>query len=117
MRRTRKYVAAKKRLRELKIRTSKRENADIYRLLESKKQIWDAKLGKWIEGTKSMFGDDESSGIVRLRVMAHGADVQRAVSQIKRELGVKVIEVSDEYPNRKGTGVRVYLTCMLKDES
>ncbi len=117
MRKTRKYVAAKKRLRELKIRTHKRENADIYALLESHRQIWDNKSGKWIEGTKSMFGDEQPSGIVRIRVMSHPADVQRAVTEIKQHAQLKVVEVSDEYPNRRGIGVRVYLTCMLKDQS
>lgn len=114
MKRTRKYEAAKKRIRELGLRPGKRkENAEIYQLLESHKQIWDAKAGLWIEGTKSMFGDDEPSGIVRLRVMAHPDDVQKAIRDVEAS-NLKVVEVSKEYPN-KGPGVRVYLTCMLKD--
>lgn len=117
MKRTKKYVAAKKKLRELKLRTSKKENADIYQLLESKQYIWGGKAGKWVEGTKSMFGDTQPSGIVRIRVMSHPQGVQIAVKRIAQHNQLKVIEVSDEYPNRRGTGVRVYLTCMLGDQS
>jgi len=116
MRQTEKYLKGLRRLRELegkpKGRPKTYENADLYRLLESKKHIWDHKQGEWIEGSKSMFGDDESTGVARLRIMAHPHDVQQAI-QYLRGTNFRIVDISEEYPNRRGSGVRVYITCML----
>lgn len=112
MKRTHKYKAGISRLRELGITVKGYENDDLYELLHSKKQIWDHKQGKWIEGSKSMFGDDEPSGVIRIRVMAHPQDVHSAVHYLKGT-NFKIVEVSDEYPNRRGSGVRVYITAQL----
>lgn len=121
MKRTKKYIAGLARLHELngksRGRPKRYENEALYQLLESQKQIWDHKQGLWAEGTKSMFGDDSPSGVIRLRVMAHPQDVNQAVNTIAQQNNLKIIEQSDLYPNRRGSGVRVYLTCVLGGQS
>lgn len=116
MKRTRKYVAGIARLRELENKKTGRmkryENDELYRLLDSRKQIWDSNLGKWVQGSKSMFGDDEPTGIVCIRVMAHPQDVHDAIHYLKGT-NLKISDVSEEYPNRRGSGVRVYITASL----
>lgn len=115
MKRTRKYNAGRKRLQELTHGQyiPQMENDVLYQKLENDhKQIWDHKQGEWMEGNKSMFGDDEPTGVVRIRVMAHPQDVHNAVHYLKGT-NFKIVEVSDEYPNRRGSGVRVYITAQL----
>jgi len=101
-----------------KIVTMPIENDKLYEWLEKRHWWWDASEGKWNKGNKpsnSIFktDDDVASGVIRLRVMAHPDDVEIAVKQAKKTPGMRVIEVSDPYPNRKGAGVRVYLTAVL----
>ena len=45
--------------------------------------------------------------------MAHPDDVENAVKLAKKTPGMRVIDISDPYPNRKGAGVRIYLTAVL----
>ena len=118
MRQTQKYLAGLKRLRELngpsKGRPKTYENDELYQLLESQKQIWDHKTGTWAEGTKSMFGDESASGVFRLRIMAHPDEIRQAVSAVAKQKNFAVIEQSELYANRRGSGVRIYLTCVFK---
>jgi hypothetical protein len=60
--------------------------------------------------------DDQPTGVVRLRVMAHPDDCGKAIALLKKKLGKDAVltEVSDPYENRKGAGVRVYSTLVLK---
>jgi hypothetical protein len=58
-------------------------------------------------------------GVFKLRVMANDAEIAGVCAEISRAIvnaGISVIEVSDKsYPNRRGSGVRVYLTCKRKE--
>lgn len=97
---------------------TKTDNAELYEWLESRRWWWGASEGEWQKGNKpsnSIFktDDDVASGVIRLRVMAHPDDVENAVKLAKKAPGMRVIEVSKPYPNRKGAGVRVYLTAVL----
>lgn len=95
----------------------KMTNDDLYGFLTDKGHIWNAKAGAWEIGSTSMFSDSDgdATGVVRLRVMAHPDDVLKAVKLLKQKLGkdAQIVEVSDPYPNRRGTGVRIYSTLVL----
>jgi hypothetical protein len=61
-------------------------------------------------------GDLQPTGVCRLRLMCHPGDMDRFVEIIREALdtyGVKVAEVSNAIPNRKGPGRRVYVTLLL----
>jgi hypothetical protein len=97
---------------------------ELYAALASAGYAWNSASGKWekskrpirTDGTasQSIFSDDDNqpSGVYRLRVMAHPDEVDNIVRNFQRQIG-GVVEVSDHYPNRKGGGVRVYLTCKV----
>jgi hypothetical protein len=49
--------------------------------------------------------------------MAHPDEIEDVLEIVQEALdtyGVQVIETSDQYPNRRGPGVRVYVTCMMR---
>lgn len=94
----------------------------MYEALIGLGMAWDAKAGTWAASkrpiradgveSKSIFSDDNNqpSGVYRLRVMAHPAELAGIVADLRKKL--TVIEISEkEYPNRRGEGVRIYLTC------
>lgn len=91
----------------------------LYGVLERAAYHWDSGSGEWLEGKpapSSMFGDDdEGSGIYRIRAMAHPGEIDPFVRKIVESLkasGYRVGEISGQYPNRRGVGVRVYITLM-----
>lgn len=86
----------------------------LYQALQDKGYIWDAQAVEWKLGSTSIFKDEfgEPSGVIRLRVMAHQQDVHQAVHALQGS-NLKIVEVSEPYPNRKGAGVRVYVTCLI----
>lgn len=120
MKATKKYKAA---LSAYKTETRKSpgaeiDNAKLYEWLEKRHWWWNASEGKWAKGNKpsnSIFktDDDVASGVIRLRVMAHPDDVEHAVKLAKKTPGMRVIDISEPYPNRKGAGVRIYLTAVM----
>jgi hypothetical protein len=96
------------------------ENVLIYDALESSGWFWSAKDGEWTQSkiSTSMFADDagDPSGVVRLRLMAHPGDMDQFLELIAKALdsqGIATIETSNVYPNRRGAGLRVYLSCKL----
>lgn len=113
MRKTAKYTAAQKQARLLKIKATL-AHEDLYNALVAAGWFWNSKTGQWEQGKQqtSMFaGDDDTpSGVIRLRVMAHPQEITEAVRLVKTAPGMRCIETSGEYPNRRGIGVRVYLT-------
>ena len=119
MKRTKTYQAASQKYYEIeKAVAVKFDNDELYAYLERKGFWWNADTGEWCKGNKpstSIFktDDDVASGVIRLRVMAHPDDVENAVKLAKKTPGMRVIDISDPYPNRKGAGVRIYLTAVL----
>jgi hypothetical protein len=96
------------------------ENAPLYDALEKRSWFWSADEGQWSENkhSSSMFADDigDPSGVVRLRLMSHPGDMDQFMELIAKALdayGITRIETSNLYPNRRGAGLRVYLTCKL----
>lgn len=90
------------------------DNDTLYGRLEAAGYIWDSKLKHWKRGSKSMFkdADGDASGVIRFRFMGHPDDVHHTIKAIKDSLPhfLRLVEVSEEYPNRRGAGVRVYAT-------
>lgn len=126
MRKTAKLDAAIKMLLELNLYKGRSFASadDHYALLAENGYGWDAKAVKWIKSAReidsrgriklSMFSDDDGlpSGTYRLRVMAHPDEIEAVIRKLKEVL--IVMEVSEHaYPNRKGQGVRAYLTCRI----
>jgi hypothetical protein len=119
MRRTKKYEAALKSARPLKIKTDC-EQATLYERLEGAGLAWDSKTGVWGQAqSSSVFADDAAgdvaSGVIKLRLMAHPANAEAAAERVKRALkavGIAVTEISKPYPNRRGAGVRLYLDAL-----
>ena len=117
MRKTVKYTAGQKLARILKIKSTLAHDK-LYEQLQAQNYYWNSQAKVWEQGKPqtSMFAadDDETpSGVVRLRVMAHPAEIERAVEAAKSTKGMRCIETSDKYPNRRGIGVRVYLTFVM----
>lgn len=120
MKRTRKYVAALAYVRTLSNGMSAHpswDNDSLYEELEAQGHFWDADTGEWSQVRKStsIFQSDEGAptGEFRLRVMAHPGEMDSILEmavQALRGAGCAVTEVSGQYPNRKGPGVRVYVT-------
>jgi hypothetical protein len=104
-------------VRELKRNYSdvtRMSNPNLYAMLGSAGFVWGSDSKKWEIKSTSMFADDLGlpSGIIRLRVMAHPDQLESAIHAIQGS-NLKVLEVSEPYDNRKGCGIRVYLTCKL----
>jgi len=79
---------------------------------------WDSSAGEWKKGkapSTSIFKDDDDlpTGIIRLRLMGHPDDMEAGIAAARR--AYDVAEVSGQYPNRKGSGVRVYITAKLQE--
>lgn len=99
------------------------DNAALYDALEKKGWFWNADAGVWknIKRSTSMFESDEKlpTGIFRLRLMCHPGDLDRCVEILREALdtyGVTIDEISNPYPNRKGPGMRVYLSAKLPEK-
>lgn len=97
----------------------RKDSEALYSALESLGYWWDSSAGEWKKGkppSTSMFKDDEGepTGVIRLRLMGHPDDMPVAIEAARR--CYKVSDVSDHYSNRKGPGVRVYITALLKEE-
>jgi hypothetical protein len=117
MRRTAKYVAAESTAKLLKLRFTPRT---LYDRLQEAGYIWDNRKGVWERGSTSMFKDDQGlpTGVIRLRLMAHPEDVDRACELLQVQLsaaGARLFDVSAQYPNRRGAGTRIYATVLLPD--
>ena len=120
-RKTRKYNAAMATVRSNKITLKKRDHESVYEALNSANFFWNAKSGTWEHKkhapSTSVFRADDGTptGIVKIRVMAHPDDVEHAIVRLKNTPGIRIIEISEKaYKNRKGTGVRYYLTAILE---
>lgn len=122
-RQTEKLIAAERTARSLGFSPATFTNQDdLYETLINEHYAWDAKSGEWKQSKRpirsdgvesvSIFTDEngKATGIYRLRLMAHEQVIGAVVAEMRAKL--HVIEVSEkEYPNRRGDGVRVYLTC------
>lgn len=97
------------------------ENAEQYKILERAGYTWHK--GEWDKREKaerlrtksgSQFTDIDgrASGLIRLRVMGHPEDVHNAIHYVK-DNNWRVLDVSEPYENRRGDGVRVYITCLM----
>jgi hypothetical protein len=124
MKQTAKYKAALKVapnvLEPAELGRVRHENAPLYDALEKRGWFWSADEGQWSDAkqSNSMFADDAGlpTGVVRLRLMAHPGDMDQVMELVAKGLdsqGVTTIETSNVYPNRRGAGLRVYLTCKL----
>lgn len=119
-RKTRKYLSALATVRSKKVKLGNRDHESVYEALNNANFFWDHKSGEWEHKqhapSTSVFQADDGSptGIVKIRVMAHPDDLESAIVSLKKCLGLKVIEISEKtYPNRKGTGERIYTTAIL----
>lgn len=114
MKRTQKYLAGLQVAGQIGLITGHNiENAELFSMLELRGWFWVD--GEWTNKPPqtSMFetGEGVATGVYRLRIMAHPDEANQIIKLLGRHL--QVIEASDPYPNRKGPGVRVYLTCKL----
>jgi len=121
-RRTKKLKEAQKTARKHGLSSSKFHDKQ-YQILENAGYTWDGSTWEqrdYVETLKRKSGssfvdvDGKPSGLIRLRVMGHPSDVQKALTHIKT-MNLRVIEVSDEYQNRRGDGIRVYVTTLLPE--
>ncbi len=132
MRQTKKLIEAQATLKLLPSgqRVLMKRNAsheDLYAILERAGYYWDSSDQRWHQGddhsraqgkfSGSIFEDADGlpTGVFKLRVIANESEISMVCAEISRAIvnaGISVIEVSDKsYPNRRGSGVRVYLTC------
>lgn len=99
-------------------RVETQDSESLYAMLETMGYWWDSSAGAWKKGnppSTSIFKDDEGAptGIINIRLMGHPDDMPDAIEAAK--VAYQVSQVSGQYPNRKGPGVRVYITALLKD--
>ena len=120
---TAKRVAAVATLRDEKgnrYSAATKDSESLYAMLETMGYWWDSSAGAWVKGkppSASMFegNDGEATGVVRLRIMGHPTDLEKAIARAKKAF--RVAEVSDKlYPNRKGPGYRAYLTVLFRED-
>jgi len=116
MKRTQKYLAGLQVAGKIGLVTGRKiENSELFNMLQLRGWFWSD--GEWTDRRPqtSLFetGGEQAAptGVYRLRVMAHSDDAAKIVKLLARHL--QIIEESDLYPNRKGPGVRVYLTGKL----
>lgn len=119
MRRTKKYTQAVAAACSLGIqRADGIPHEQLYLALAERSYCWDG--ATWSPGTpesSSVFKtyDEQPSGLVKLRLMAHPDEIEEAVRLLRDRMPAGAIyEVSDPYPNRKGVGVRVYVSMRLE---
>ncbi len=112
-RQTAKYVAGLETYNKVEKKRGTLPHEMLYAQLASMGYVWDSGIGKWQKGSTSLFRDSEGlpSGVVRVRIMAHPSEIAPTITRLKQSLNV--IEESDLYENRKGVGVRCYLTVKL----
>lgn len=121
MRQTAKYKAALTLLRSKGVKIAAGASHEtVYDTLEAENYWWDAGAQQWSDAPKpstSMFSDDAAgsipSGVVNLRVMTHPDESDSVVARLVELLeddDFEMISQSGQYENRKGIGVRVYLT-------
>ncbi len=136
MRQTKKLLEAQKTLRALPsgqcgLMKRNASHEDLYAILERSGYYWDSGDQQWHQGddhsraqgkfSGSIFEDADGlpTGVFKLRVMANESEISSVCAEISRAIvnaGISVIEVSDKsYPNRRGAGMRVYLTCKRKE--
>ena len=123
MKHTKKYEAAATCARRLEMTWSIIDQAGLYDQLEKAGWYWNSKLGEWenLKRSNSMFKNDDGkpTGVIRLRLMSHPGDMDQFMELISEALdtyGIKVVDESNLYPNRRSAGVRVYLTATLPIE-
>lgn len=102
------------------------DNDRLYGELQKAGYVWDSKSSEWIEGKRASNGEPLSnsefmtvsgqpSGVVKIRLMGHPSDLHLLANLIKEAMPrLTVISVSDEYPNRKGVGSRIYIDAMIR---
>lgn len=120
MRRTAKYVAGIALARQLggTVRDGSTSHDALYDTLDGRGYWWDASAQKWTAAPKpstSVFATDGAgdvpSGTVLIRVMAHPDQIEDVAREVVETLeDWALIQQSGQYPNRKGIGVRIYLT-------
>lgn len=126
MRRTLKYEAALDCAAELldraELNRARKDNATLYDALERRGWFYDRDNGKWqhYKPSTSMFQADDggATGVFRLRVMCEPRDLDRLLEIVNEALdtyGATITEQSNVYPNRRGPGVRCYLTGKLPE--
>lgn len=120
-RKTKKYVQALATVKLARIYLTNRSHETVYQELEGNNFFWNSKKGEWQykehAPSTSIFEADDGTptGIVKIRVMAHPDDLGQAINYLKSCPGMRVIEISEKsYPNRKGTGERIYTTAILE---
>lgn len=122
MKHTAKYNAAVKTAAKVLPGEGGWDNATLYDHLEKKGWFWNAESGEWedFRRSTSMFESDAGlpTGEFRLRLMCHPGDLDRLLELVNEALdtyGVAISEQSNPYPNRRGPGIRCYLTGKLPD--
>lgn len=122
-RKTRKYRAGRSAYCQIAPDKSvPRDNSKLYQLLEDAGYWWQSKSGQWTVAEKpstSIFEDNtgEATGIVKIRIMCHPHDLKQATIGLKASEHFRIAEISESYPNRKGSGSRVYVDAVLEDFS
>lgn len=126
MRQTAKYTAgiALARSQGASVRAGVTSHEALYDTLEAKGYWWNSDAQKWTDAPKpstSVFADDGAgdipSGVVKLRIMTHPNESDPTVKRLRELLeddGFETLELSKQYENRRGIGVRVYLTVLKR---
>lgn len=113
----------KKAILQARVEGVKHSNRDeLYNELLKHGFNWDGKTQSWDKNNRwlgSAFEDahGKPTGHVKLRVMTHPQQEEKIVGIICEALqnaGIEPKEVSESYPNRKGVGVRTYISLELK---
>ncbi len=117
MRQTAKYTAGIKYARQFGFTAPAGiSHQALYDTLEGAGHSWDANAKQWhdVPLQKSVFGNDDiPSGTIKIRIMAHPDMIEAVTKQAIEYLSEadwEVIEKSAPYPNRRGIGIRIYLT-------
>ncbi len=117
MRQTSKYTTALAYARKIGVKTARDiSHQALYDTLEGAGHSWDAAAKQWTDtpAVTSVFGsDDIPTGTVKIRIMAHPDMIEivtKRATEYLQDADWEVIEQSSPYPNRRGIGVRVYLT-------
>lgn len=95
---------------------------ELYHALELAGYNWDASAQTWSKlnpWTGSAFEgpDGQPTGRIKIRIMTHPNETQGTISVVTEALfnaGLRVTEVSGQYPNRRGPAERTYITAEVK---